>query len=219
MFASFASFPFFWDLAICNELDQTQVWCTINDHPACVEAIHVGPGGRAVLLHFQVYHPHILQFIETEMKQVVRALPYNAPYTMALSIIPTINDAVSGERYGFWLDGQIIALTTFNVDTLEVPVTLTGNITVCQYGTVMTFTTQKKEIVINFVDMNSVLSDVPDATLDAEHDPLDPLELDIQDMDIEHNPIEPDIQEIKIEEVKIECDDSISWRECFKDYL
>ena len=40
--------------------------------------------------------------------------------------------------------------------------------------------------------MNSVLSDVPDASLDAEHDPLDPLELDIQDMDIEHNPIEPE---------------------------
>ena len=69
------------------------------------------------------------------------------------------------------------------------------------------------------MDINSVLSDVPDATLDAEHEPLDPLELDIQDMDIEHNPIEPDIQEIKIEEVKIECDDSISWCECFKDYL
>ena len=40
--------------------------------------------------------------------------------------------------------------------------------------------------------MNSVLSDVPDASLDAEHDPLDPPELDIQDMDIEHNPIEPE---------------------------
>ena len=52
--------------------------------------------------------------------------------------------------------------------------------------------------------------------MDAEHVPL---ELDMQDMDIEHNPIEPDIQEIKIEEVKIECHDSISWHECFKDYL
>ena len=126
------AFLFFWDLAIVNELDQTQVWCTIKDHPACVEAIQVCPGGYAVLLHFQLFHPHTLQFAETEIKQVVRALPYNAPYRMALSIIPTINDAVSGERYGFWLDGQIIALTTFNVDTLEVPVTLTGNITVCQ---------------------------------------------------------------------------------------
>ena len=67
--------------------------------------------------------------------------------------------------------------------------------------------------------MSSVLSDVPNATQDAEHDPLDPLEIDIQDMDIEHNPIEPDIQEIKIEEVKIECDDSISWRKCFEVYL
>ena len=47
----------------------------------------------------------------------------------------------------FGLDGHIIAITTFNVDALEVPVTLTGNITVCQYGTVMTFITQKKRLL------------------------------------------------------------------------
>ena len=81
-------------------LDQTQVWCTIKDHPACIEALHVGPGGYAVLLHFKLFHPHTLQFVETEIKQVVRALPYNAPYKLALSIIPTINDGDSGERYG-----------------------------------------------------------------------------------------------------------------------
>ena len=64
--------------------------------------------------------------------------------------------------------------------------------------------------------MNTVLADVAHASLDPEHDPL---ELDIQDMDPEHNSFEPDIQDIKIEDVKIECDDSISWRECFKGYL
>ena len=100
------------------------------------------------MLHFQLYHPHTLQFVETEIKKAVRALPCNAPYQkLALSIIPTFIDGVSGERYGFWLGGQIIALTTFDVDTLEVPVTLTGNITVYQYGSVMTFTTQKKIIL------------------------------------------------------------------------
>ena len=93
-------------------------------------------------------HPHTLQFVETEIKQVVRALPYNAPYKLALSIIPTFIDGVSGECYGFWLGGQIIALTTFDVDTLEVPVTLTGNITVYQYESVMTYTTQKKNIIL-----------------------------------------------------------------------
>ena len=73
-------FPFFWDLGIVHQNDQTQVWCNIKDHPECVEAIQVGPGGYAVLLHFQLYHPHTLQFVETEINKAVRALPCNAPY-------------------------------------------------------------------------------------------------------------------------------------------
>ena len=50
--------------------------------------------------------------------------------------------------------------------------------------------------------MNTVLADVAHASLDPEHDPL-----------------EPDIQDIKIEDVKIDYDGDISWHECFKDYL
>ena len=81
------SFPFFGTLPFVMNWTKPKFGAPLMT-TLHAETIHVRPGGRAVLLHFQVYHPHILQFIETEMKQVVRALPYNAPYRLALSIIP-----------------------------------------------------------------------------------------------------------------------------------
>ena len=198
-----AVYPCIWDLGLVDKNDQTLVWCSINNCPECVKPIKVGPGGYSVLNHFKLYHPDSLQFVESEIKHAVRALPCNEPgQRLALSIIPTFIDGGSGERFGFWLDGAIIALTNYDVETLEGPVTLTGKITVYQYGTVVTFSTQKKDNYLNFVDVNSVQVDVAHPFLDPSDDPL-----------------EPEIQDIKIEDVKIEYDGDVSWHDCFKDYL
>ena len=143
-----AVFPCFWDLGLVDENDQTLVWCSIKDYPQCIEPIKVGPGGYSVLNHFKFYQTDSLPFVESEIKKAVSALPCNEPgQKLALSIIRTFIDGGSGERFGFWLDGAIIALTTFDVETLEGPVTLTGKITVYQYGTVVIFSTQKKIII------------------------------------------------------------------------
>ena len=66
----------------------------------------------------------------------------------------------------------------------------------------VTFSTQKKDNYLNFVDVNSVQADVA-------HPFLDPL----------HDPLEPEIQDIKIGDVKIEYDGDLSWHNCFKEYL
>ena len=110
--------------------------------------IKAGPGGYSVLSHFKLCHADSLQFVENEIKRSVRALPCNEPgQRLALSIIPTFIDGGTGERFGFWLDGAIISLTTLDIETLQGPVTLTGEITVYQYGTVITFSTQKNIII------------------------------------------------------------------------
>ena len=143
-----ADYPCFWDLGLVDKNNQTPVWCSINNCPECVKPIKVGPGGYSVLNHFKLCHADSLQFVESEIKRAVRALPCNEPgQRLALSIIPTFIDGGTGERFGFWLDGAIISLSTLDVETLQSPVTLTGEITVYQYGTVIKFST-KKNIVI-----------------------------------------------------------------------
>ena len=87
-----------------------------------------------------------LQFVENEIKRTCRALPCNQGQRLALSIIPTFIDGGTGERFGFWLDGAIISLSTLDVETLEGPVILNGEITVNQHGTVIEFSTKKKII-------------------------------------------------------------------------
>ena len=59
-------------------------------------------------------------------------------------------------RFGFWLEGAIIALSTLDLENLEEgPVILNGEITVYQHGTVIEFV-KKKDNIINFVDCNNV---------------------------------------------------------------
>ena len=141
-----AVYPAIWDLGIVDKQDSSLVWCIINDTPECQVPIKVGPGGYSVLNHFRLWHTDSLQFVENEIKRACRALPCNQGQRLALSIIPTFIDGGTGERFGFWLDGAIISLSTLDIETLEVPVTLTGEITVYQYGTVIEYST-KKEII------------------------------------------------------------------------
>ena len=138
-----AVYPCIWDLGIVDKHDSTLVWCIINDCPECQNPIKVGPGGYSVLNHFRLRHADSLQFVENEKKHACCALPCNQGQRLALSIIPTFIDGGTGERFGFWLDGAIISLTTLDVKTLQGPVTLTGEITVYQYGTVIEFSTKK----------------------------------------------------------------------------
>ena len=127
---------------------------------------------------------------------------------MALSIIPTLIDAGSGVRFGFWFEGAIIASSTLDLE--EGPAILQGAITVYQHGSVIEFIKKKEgesgdvDSIINFVDCNNV----EDVHLEESHS--DPCE----------DPLEPEVQEIKIEDIKIEFEgDDVSWYECFKDIL
>ena len=100
-----AVYPAIWDLGIVDKQDSSLVWCIINDTPECQVPIKVGPGGYSVLNHFRLWHADSLQFVENEKKHACCALPCNQGQRLALSIIPTFIGAVTGMRYGFWLDG------------------------------------------------------------------------------------------------------------------
>ena len=185
-----------------DKQDSPLVRCIINDTPECQVPIKVGPGGYSVLRHFRLWQAASLQFVENEIKRTCRALPCNQDQRLALSIIPTLIDAGSGVRFGFWFEGVINALSTLDLENLEEgPVILNGEITVYQHGTVIEFV-KKKDNIVNFVDCNNVEVDLEE----PNSDPLD-------------DPLEPEVQEIKIEDVKIEFEGDVSWYECFKDVL
>ena len=137
-----AVYPAIWDLGIVDKQDSSLVWCIINDTPECQVPIKVGPGGYSVLRHFRLWHTDSLQFVENEIKRTWRALPCNQGQRLALSIIPTLIDAGSGVRFGFWFEGAIIALSILDLE--EGPAILKGEITVYQHGTVIEFSTKKR---------------------------------------------------------------------------
>ena len=110
-------------------------------------------------------------------------------------MVVLVRDLVSG----LMEPGAIISLSTLDVETLEGPVILNGEITVYQHGTVIEFSTCK---ILNFVDYNNVEVEIEEPNAD----PLD-------------DPLEPEVQEIKIEDVKIEFEGDVSWNESFKDVL
>ena len=141
-----AVYPCIWDLGIVDKHDSTLVWCIINDCPECQNPIKVGHGGYSVVNHFRLWHADSLQFVENEIKCTCRALPCNQDQRLALSVIPTLIDAGSGVRFGFWFEGAIIALSTLDLE--EGPAILKGAITVYQHGCVIELLKRKKVILV-----------------------------------------------------------------------
>ena len=115
-----------------------------------------------MLRHFRLCHAASLQFVENEIKRSFSTLPCNQDQRLVLSIIPTLIDAGSGLRFGFWFEGAIIALSTLDLE--ERPVTLEGAISVYRRGSVIEFIKKKEgesgeidvDNIINFVECNGV---------------------------------------------------------------
>ena len=84
-----------------------------------------------------------LQFVENEIKQSCRTLPFNQDQRLVLSIIPTLIDAGSGLRFGFWFEGATIAFAS-TLDLEDSPATLEGAISIYRLRSVVEFIKKKE---------------------------------------------------------------------------
>ena len=96
-----------------------------------------------MIRHFSKCHAAALQFVENAIKQTCRTLPFNQDQRLVLSIIPTLIDAGSGLRFGFWFEGAIITFAS-TLDLEDSPATFEGAISVYRRGSVVEFIKKKE---------------------------------------------------------------------------